>query len=425
MKKGRFSRIAQLGGMAVGVGADLARTAVADTFHRQAAKRLARVLGEMKGLPLKMGQLLSYIDDMIPPEQRETYREILGELQASTVTFPFEEMEAVVVEQLGAPTDELFDDFDREPLAAASIGQVYAATFEGRPVVVKVQYPGVAEALESDLANVGSLVSAMNAVLPGTDMTPFVEDVTARIAEELEYEREAAWQERFRGWWADDPDVVLPAVVRERSADRVLTSERIDAMTWDEMLRSTDRAQRSRYGLVIWRFVFGSLHHHQAFNADPHPGNYLFLPDGRVAFLDFGCVQSFDRDVTDGMAAVRRAIMAGIGSEQLRMLATRHMGIEGMHPSAWTIFEEYLRLTMEPVAGPQPFRFSRAYTESLMRDAMSAKQRMATIALRHGLPVLKTPGMVFMGRINVGLASILATLGTEADWRSEIERLGI
>lgn len=425
MKKGRFSRIAQLGGMAVGVGADLARTAVADRFHRQAAKRLASVLGEMKGLPLKVGQLLSYIDDMIPPEQRETYREVLGALQAQTVHFPFEDMRAVVEAELGAPLDELFDDFQVEPLAAASIGQVYAATLGGRDVVVKVQYPGVAEALEADLANVGSLVSAMNAVLPGTDMTPFVDDVTARLAEELDYQREAASQEAFRAWWADDPDVLVPAVIAERSADRVLTSERVHAMAWDEMLRSTDRGQRSHYGVAIWRFVFGSLHHQQAFNADPHPGNYLFLPDGRVAFLDFGCVQTFPVEVTEGMAKVRRGVMDGIDSDALRELAADNMGIENMHPRLWALFEPYLRLTMEPVAGPQPFRFSRAYTERLMRDAMVAKQEMAKVALRHGLPVMKTPGMVFMSRINVGLASILASLGTEAHWPAEIERLGI
>ena len=425
MKKGRFSRIAQLGGMAVGVGADLARTAVADTFHRQAAKRLARVLGEMKGLPLKVGQLLSYIDDMIPPEQRPVYREVLGELQANTQTFPFEDMRAVIEAELGAPLDELFDEFEVEPIAAASIGQVYAATFEGRPVAVKVQYPGVAEALESDLANIGSLISAMNAVLPGTDMTPFVEDVTARLAEELDYRLEAESQEAFRDWWASDPDVLVPAVVAERSADRVLTSERVDAMGWETMLRSTDRAQRCRYGLIIWRFVFGSLHHHDAFNADPHPGNYLFLPDGRVAFLDFGCVQRFPHEVTEGMAEVRRGAIEGVDSVAFRRLAETHMGLVGVHDDMWAIFEPYLRLTMEPVAGPQPFRFSRAYTEKLMRDAMSAKQKMMKVAVRHGLPKVETPGMVFMSRINVGLASILATLGTEADWPAEIDALGI
>ena len=423
LRKGRISRLAQLGGMAVGVGADLARSTVQERFHRQAAQRLAAVLGEMKGLPLKMGQMLSYIDDVIPPEQRAVYQEVLGSLQDRAVTFPFEAMEEVLVAELGAAPDELFDDFEREPIAAASIGQVYRARFEGREVAVKVQYPGVAEALVADLANIESLTLAMSAILPGTDLRPMLEDATSKLSEELDYTLEAESQELFRGWWADDTRCSVPAVVPERSARRVLTSEFVKARSWEEMLASTGREERCRIGLDIWRFVFGSLHHHRAFNADPHPGNYLFSRDG-VVFLDFGCVQRFDRQTVEGMATMRNASIAGADSATLRALTAEHMGLE-IQDATWPLFESYLRLTMEPVAGPQPFKFTRAYTEKLMREAMDAKQSMMKKALRHGVPVMRRPGMIFMSRINVGLASILAQLGTEADWRAEIEALGI
>ena len=423
LRKGRLSRLAQLGGMAVGVGADLARTAVEDRFHQQAAQRLAGVLGEMKGLPLKMGQILSYIDDAIPPEQRHVYREVLGQLQAQAQHFPWEAMEAVLVAELGDEVEVLFEDFQREPIAAASIGQVYRATFEGRPVAVKVQYPGVAEALVADLANIESLTSAMMAILPSTDLRPMLEDATARLSEELDYEIEAASQELFGQWWAADARTRVPGVVGERSSRRVLTSEFVEARSWEQMLATSSREERCRFGMDIWRFVFGSLHHHRAFNADPHPGNYLFERD-RVVFLDFGCVQRFDQETVDGMAAVRNAILGGVGERRLQELTAEHMGLE-IAEGMWPLFSSYLRLTMEPVAGPQPFRFTRAYTERLMREAMEAKQSMMKKALRHGMPVMRRPGMVFMSRINVGLASILATLGAEADWRQEIERLGI
>lgn len=423
LRKGRISRLAQLGGMAVGVGADLARSAVQERFHRQAAERLASVLGEMKGLPLKVGQILSYIDDAIPPDQRHVYREVLGRLQAQAQAFPFEAMEEVLRQELGAGVDELFEDFDREPVAAASIGQVYKATFEGRPVAVKIQYPGVAEALVSDLANVDTLVSALTAALPRTDLRPFLEDATARLSEELDYELEAGSQELFRAWWADDETVLVPAVVPERSARRVLTSDFVEAQSWDEMLASATRDEKNAHGLTIWRFVFGSLHHHGAFNADPHPGNYLFR-EGQVVFLDFGCVQRFDVETVEGMARVRNIAIAGGDSAGLREVATESMGLE-IHDETWPLFEQYLRLTMVPVAGPQPFRFTRSYTEQLMREAMESKQALMKKALRHGVPVMRRPGMIFMSRINVGLASILAQLGTEADWRHEIRALGI
>lgn len=411
MKRGRLGRLAQLGGMAVGVAGDLAKAQLSERFHEQAAKRLERVLGEMKGLPLKAGQLLSYIDDAVPEEQRAVYQGVLGRLQARTPTVPYEQMRQLVIEELGQPPEELFEHFEVEPIAAASIGQVYAARLEGREVVVKLQYPGIAEAIESDLQNVESLVGAFSAVLPRTDVRPFVEDAVSRITEELDYRLEARHQEQFRGIWAGASDIRIPATVPELCSDRVLVSERLPGRPWQEILD----APEADYGATIWRFVFGSLHGHGVFNADPHPGNYLFEP-GVVGFLDFGCVQHFPMEVADAMAALRVGFVEGASSEDLRALADVAMGLPEMDEELWGLFEGYLRLTMEPMMAPQPYRFTRAYTAKLTKLGLEAKQLAIKKALRHGIQATKTPGLVFMGRINFGLASILAQLGAQADW---------
>lgn len=416
MKKGRLGRLAQLGGMAVGVAGDLARAQVAERFHEHAAKRLERVLGEMKGLPLKAGQLLSYIDDAVPEEQRGVYQGVLGRLQARTHTVPWERMQVLLVEELGAEVDQVFEHFDAEPIAAASIGQVYAARFQGRDVVVKVQYPGIAEAIESDLHNVESLVGAFSAVLPKTDVRPFVEDAVSRITEELDYTLEARHQEEFRAIWAQASDIRIPATVPELCTGRVLVSERLPGRPWQDILE----APEAQYGATIWRFVFGSLHGHGVFNADPHPGNYLFEP-GVVGFLDFGCVQRFPMPVADAMAALRVGFMEGASSAQLRELADAAMGLPELDDELWGLFEGYLGLTMEPMTAPQPYRFTRAYTAKLTRLGLQAKQLAMKKALRHGIQATTTPGLVFMGRINFGLASILAQLGAEADWPAVLE----
>ncbi len=402
--------------MAVGVAGDLARAQLSEAFHEQAARRLERVLGEMKGLPLKAGQLLSYVDDAVPEEQRAVYQGVLGRLQARTPTVPYARMRELLVEELGAPPEDVFESFEVEPIAAASIGQVYAAVYEGHPVVVKVQYPGIAEAIESDLKNVESLVGAFSALLPRTDVRPFVEDAVSRITEELDYRLEAQHQEQFRGIWAGASDVRIPATVPALCRGRVLVSERLPGRSWQDILA----APEPEYGATIWRFVFGSLHGHGVFNADPHPGNYLFEP-GAVGFIDFGCVQHFPMPVADAMAALRVGFVEGASAADLRELADVAMGLPEMDDELWGLFEGYLRLTMEPMMAPQPYRFTRAYTAKLTRLGLQAKQLAMKKALRHGIQATRTPGLVFMGRINFGLASILAQLGAQADWPSVLE----
>lgn len=434
MKKGRISRLSKLGGLAAGLAVDAARAGAdalrhtrddaAAALHARVADRLARQLGEMKGLPLKVGQLLSYLDDAIPEEHRHIYRRVLGRLQARAGHLPWDQMQPVLTEGLGGDPHEVFAHFEQEPFAAASIGQVHRArTHEGVEVAVKAQYPGIAEAITADLANAEALVGTMQRLLPSTDLRIFLDEVRARIGEECDYTREAAWQDAFREAWAHDPQIVIPEVHRERSGARVLTTTFIDALSWSEAIEAAPDLKR-QWGRNIFRFVFGSLYVHGMFNADPHPGNYLFYPDGRVAFLDFGCVQVYPPDALAAFMAVRDGAIAGetgpAFEAKIDALLQRDTPLEA---ETRAMLDGYLRLSFEPVVAPQPYRYTRDYTERLTRRAADAKLLLARKALRHGIPSVGRQGLVFITRINFGLASILATLGAEDDWRAVMDDL--
>lgn len=442
LRKGRLSRLARLGGMAAGLVGDAAGAAAhlitetteeaAAGLHRHAAQRMLKVFGEMKGLPLKAGQMLSYIDEIIPEEHRHIYNEMLGKLQMHTPSMDWPIVEGIFEEDFeGSSPMEIFREFDPEPIAAASIGQVYKAVLhDGTEVAVKVQYPGVAEAIESDIENLETLVSAMGHVIPQSDFSHFVEDITRRVLEECDYEKELHNQRDFYYCWLDDDEVIIPRVFDELSKRRVLVTEFIHAKEWREMLETTSAADKSRYGLVIFRFVFQSLFRYAMFNGDPHPGNYLFYPDGRIAFIDYGCVQRYKADQADAFESLRDAVVAGADGDDFRRLVGQVFGVpEDLDEEMEDLLTEYLRLTFEPVTAPQPYRFTREYTKKLLMKGMDAKMVMTKklISGKRAYPLdleRADGGIAFLGRINFGLGSILTTLGTEADFRALLTDMG-
>lgn len=434
MRKGRLGRLARLGGMAAGLAGDAAGAAArlttarteeaAASFHRHAARRMLRVFGEMKGLPLKAGQMLSYIDEVIPVEYRFIYNEVLGNLQLHTRTMELEDIEEVFCAEFdGKRPAEVFAHFDPEPIAAASIGQVYhAVTHEGAEVAVKVQYPGVLEAIESDLENVDTLVSAMSAVMPKTDMHHFVQDIVAKIQEECDYTMEADYQRAFVLAWAGDDKVVIPTVVDQYCTHRVLVQQFLHGQEWAEMQRVARPDQKMLYGREIFRFVFQSLFCHGMFNGDPHPGNYLFYPDGRVAFIDYGCVQRYPPEQRSLFQELRQAVLADLRGEPFQDLLRRVFGLpDDMDAEMQTVIEDYMHLTFEPFTRPQPYRFTREYTQQLLEKVMDAKMLM-TRKLLSGKAgqIFETQhqGVAFLGRINFGLGAILVALETQADFRA-------
>jgi predicted unusual protein kinase regulating ubiquinone biosynthesis (AarF/ABC1/UbiB family) len=266
--------------------------------HLETALKMVSVLGEMKGAAMKLGQLASFIDtEFLPPEYAEIYHEQLAKLRTSAPPMPWEAVRAVLDEEY---RDESFDDtfleFDHNAFAAASIGQVHRAKLlDGREVAVKIQYPGVAEALEADLANAGMLVRLAKALAPGLDAKAVAEELRERVLEELDYEYEAQNQRSFARAYRGHPFIYVPDVHTRLSHRRVLVTEYVEGIGFEEVKQLGDE-ERSRFGEIVFRFCFGSIYHLQHFNADAHPGNYLLMDDGRVAFLDFGMTKKLDSD---------------------------------------------------------------------------------------------------------------------------------
>jgi predicted unusual protein kinase regulating ubiquinone biosynthesis (AarF/ABC1/UbiB family) len=309
--KGRMRRSAKLGS-AVGVqatryagtkAANVARSGEGaerrlEARHLETAVKMASILGEMKGAAMKLGQLASFIDtEFLPPEYAELYQEQLSSLRTSAPAMPWEKVSKVLEEEyLGESHEELFADIEHEAFAAASIGQVHRATLhDGRVVAVKIQYPGVAEALESDLRNAGMIMRLARAIAPGLDAKAVAEELRLRVMEELDYEYEAQSQRTFARAYREHPFILVPDVLTRLSRRRVLVTEYVEGLQFEEVKR-LPKEERNRFGEIVFRFCFGSIYHLQQFNADAHPGNYILLGDGRVAFLDFGMTKRLDRE---------------------------------------------------------------------------------------------------------------------------------
>ena len=246
--------------------------------------------------------------DGLPEEQRTELESRLATLRDDVPPVPFSRLEKLMREELGAPVGRVFGSFDERAFAAASIGQVHrATTLDGDEVVVKVQYPGVAEAVDSDLRSATLLLPLIKRIAPGLDARPLLAELRERIGEELDYELEAQHQRRIERLFRGHPFITVPRVRTDLSTRRVLVSEFVEGERF-EAVRALDQAQRDRYGEIVFRFFFGLLYGHRIALGDPHPGNYLLRPDGRVAFLDFGLVRELGAARIDAERAMALAV---------------------------------------------------------------------------------------------------------------------
>jgi len=308
--KGRIRRTAQVGSVVGGEGARYAGTRARnfvrspeaaaealDQRHLDAAERMVETLGKMKGAAMKIGQLASFIDtEFLPPEYRELYQDQLASLRTDAPAMPWPKVRQVLDEEWEEFPEELFEDFDETAAAAASIGQVHRAVLpDGRQVAVKIQYPGVAEALRADLQNAGMLMRLAKAFAPGLDASAAAGELRDRVLEELDYEYEAQNQRSFARAYRGHPFIHVPDVITRLTTDRVLVTEWVEGLGF-EQVKQLPQPERDRFGEIVYRFCFGSVYHLQHFNADAHPGNYLLMDDGRVAFIDFGMTKHLDED---------------------------------------------------------------------------------------------------------------------------------
>ena len=280
--------------------------------HVETAEQIVAVLGTMKGAAMKLGQVMSFLDvGFVDEAYREEFQRKLAELRDSAPIVSFAEMRKVIESERDEPLEETFAEFDRDPIAAASIGQVYRArTHEGRAVAVKVQYPGAAAAVRADLQNFGMIVRLMGRLAPELDVQALANEVRERISEELDYELEAANQRAIARLHRGHPFIFVPDVVGSLSSERVLVTDFV-AGTGFEDLKQRSAEERNRVAEIIFRFYFGCMYRHHQFSGDPHPGNFLVLEDGRVAFLDFGLFKRIDPAVAEFELDVARLGIAG------------------------------------------------------------------------------------------------------------------
>ena len=410
---GRIVRLARLAaaGARSGGGMLLSRDGAA-----RAASEAADMLGHMRGLAAKAGQMASYVDGMVPEEFRPAFEKGMAKLRAAAPSSSPEQIRAVVEEELEAPIDRLFEEWEEEPFASASIGQVHRAVLpDGREVAVKVQHPGIQKAVNDDLANastVESLVRHFGAGKLGSKDALSV--IRERFLEELDYEREAESQRWFARFHEGDDHIRVPAVVSERSSRRVLTSEMAHGLPMEEAIEADGSARRA-WCRTLWRFVFRGNLVGGRFNADPHPGNYLFHPDGGVTFVDFGCVQHIPDQHRGPAVAMHRAAVAG-DDEAFRRGAREMLETRG---GRWEEFAlDYTRRCFAPLF-ESPYRIEHPYVADLVLSIKDVKRELIFGRDTGFVPLPRE--MIFMNRLQFGFYSVLARFDAEVDY-AEVER---
>jgi len=304
----------------------------------ETAKQIVAVLGTMKGAAMKLGQVMSFLDvGLVPEEHREEFQRELAKLRDAAPTVSFKQMRRVIEEDLEEKIGSVFSDFEEEPIAAASIGQVYRATLRddttsrgaphvgvgtpagGRRVAVKVQYPGVAAAVRADLQNLDMILRLMKRMTPALDVKALAKEIRERIVEELDYELEAQNQRSLARIFAGHPFIAIPDVITSLSRERVLVTELVEGVGF-ETFKQHPQSERDRIGEIVFRFYLGCLYRHREFSGDPHPGNFMLLADGRVAFLDFGLFKRIDARPVELELACQRAVTEGDAAEVHRLL---------------------------------------------------------------------------------------------------------
>jgi predicted unusual protein kinase regulating ubiquinone biosynthesis (AarF/ABC1/UbiB family) len=390
--------------------------------YAREAERYAEMLGGMKGALMKAGQLLSFVDTagLVPAEYQEVFQTALSGLQADAPPMDADAVAAVVTEELGAPPEEIFARFSPLPIAAASIGQVHAAELaDGTELAVKVQYPGVADAVRNDLANVELLATFIRMgmkmlpfAFPNIDPRTIAEEVRDRIGEELDYLTEAANQQAFVDNFAGHPFIHIPAVVHELTTPRVLTQAFVDGRRWAAALDS-EQELKDRWGEIIMRFVFGGLYRTGLFNGDPHPGNYLFHEDGTVTFLDFGCVQRYDERQLALMLRLGNVVIAGDAPGLKAVCIEMGFFPPGDKVDADRLFEWYQE-AWAPSLVDGPWTFTPEWAAALVERWYDPAGPWSDVTRRFAVP----KDYVFMNRITLGLNSVLGALRATAEWRA-------
>lgn len=385
---------------------------------KKVAEAMLKTLGEMKGLPLKIGQMASYIDGLAPPGYEEKFQNALKRLQQKAPPLDPVAAARVVREEFGMPPEELFARWEREPFAAASIGQVHRAVTRGGDVVaVKVQYPGIDKAIENDLKSIALLEQFAAPLGRRYHTKEGLEEIREVFMAELDYGREAEMTDLFRKMNADVPGAVIPRVFHGLSSRRVLTTEYLDGQTYQAFCDEAPQEERDAAGVTVWSFMFRSLFRYGMLYADPHPGNYRFLGGGRVGFLDFGCIKPLPPHLVAGMKRYMLAALDGNWAEFDRALV-EVLGYNPDDKAEWALYRSYTLELLKPFVSTEPYRCSR---EAARETVAFLVRGMKNVTFQEGddlprlpKPIHMPPELTFVNRLQWGLASIMGGLGTEA-----------
>jgi predicted unusual protein kinase regulating ubiquinone biosynthesis (AarF/ABC1/UbiB family) len=384
-------------------------------YHLRTAEQVADALGNMKGALMKIGQMASYLDDGLP----QPVREALASLQQDAAPMAPELCAQVVRAELGDDPERVFAQWEPEPIAAASIGQVHrAVTRSGLAVAVKVQYPGVDQAIRADLVNTDLLFRVLGLMFPGLDPGPLVGELRERLTEELDYTVEASNQRFFADAFAGHPYISVPRVIDELSTGRVLTTELATGSRFSEV-EGWSQAERDLASEAIYRFVFRSIYQLHAFNGDPHPGNYLFRTGGHVTFLDFGLVKRYEpQDVALFESLIRVFVVEHDIPQFRRMMEANNMlrpdpsisdaDVAGYFGHFYALVTEDREFTVDP-----------EYSSETVRMYFDANGPYAHVARAANIP----PAFVITQRINLGLTAVLGRLRATANFRRIAEEL--
>ncbi|MEU0944870.1 AarF/ABC1/UbiB kinase family protein [Streptomyces canus] len=406
-----------LGKRIVGESAEI----VGRELQQRTADQLFKVLGELKGGAMKFGQALSVFESALPEEVAGPYRAALTKLQEAAPPMPTRTVHTVLEERLGEDWQELFAEFDDKPSAAASIGQVHRAVWhDGREVAVKVQYPGAGEALLSDLTQLGRFARLLGPLVPGIDIKPLIAELRDRVSEELDYGLEAQAQQAHAEEFADDPDVVVPAVVHQ--SEQVLITEWIEGVPLSEVISEGTQEQRDRAGQLLARFLFSGPARTGLLHADPHPGNFRLLPDGpdgeedwRLGVLDFGTVDRLPGGLPDTIGTCLRMTLDGEAEAVYELLCAEGFVKESIELDPDAVLD-YLLPIIEP-AEVDEFTFSRGWMRSQAGRIADPRSPAHQLGKQLNLP----PAYLLIHRVTLSTIGVLCQLGATVRLREELE----
>ncbi len=388
---------------------------VATELQARTAAQIFKVLGELKGGAMKFGQALSVFEAALPEEVAAPYRAALTKLQEAAPPLPAAAVHRVLREQLGNDWRTRFTSFEDKPRAAASIGQVHRAVWaDGREVAVKVQYPGAGQALLSDLNQLSRLARLFSGLSPGLDVKPLLVELRARISEELDYRLEAGWQRAFAEAYDGDPDIAVPKVIA--GGERVLVTEWLEGKPLSEIIRDGSEPERDLAGLLLHRFLYSGPGRAGLLHADPHPGNFRLLPDGRLGVLDFGAVNRLPDGLPEPIGRLARQALDGDAEAVLDGLRSEGFLLPSVAVDAEQLLD-FLSPLLRPIA-EEPFTFSRQWLRGEAARIGDPRSPASALGRQLNLP----PSYLLIHRVTLGAIGVLCQLGSTGSFRSEMER---